>query len=152
MRGLLTQRRLVVMVLVLALLLAGAVGDGLLRRYVEGRIVASVADVSGGPARASLDGWPATWHVLRDDYPLVSGSVSGVRARVRGYDVTADVELVAQGVTGLSRGPVHVQDATGQVRTRGRTSRGPPVSPCRARTTGCSRSRRTCGSWVSTCR
>ncbi|WP_462417280.1 hypothetical protein [Kytococcus sp. Marseille-QA3725] len=113
----LTRRRLIALVVVLSILLLAQMGDGLLRRYVEGRMASEVHRTSGGEAHAHVEGWPAAWSVLRDDYGTITGGAQDVRVTVRGHEVEADVDVVAHDVTGLARGPVHVGDATGRVDT-----------------------------------
>ena len=114
MRDWFTRGRLVALVVLLAVALGAVVADSVLRRYVEGRIESEVGEVADGRVDAQVVGRPATWFVLRDEYPTLEGRVDGAVVPVRGEDVRVDLDVVAHDVNGLAGGAPHVGSGTGR--------------------------------------
>ncbi|OFS06946.1 MULTISPECIES: DUF2993 domain-containing protein [Kytococcus] len=113
------RRAVAALVALLVLLLTLLVGDLALRRYVVGRIEQEVGATVHGRVRADLDGWPTAWHVARDEYPEIDGTLSGAVVEVRGRTVLVDADVRARDVRDLSGGgdAVHVEHLAGRVRT-----------------------------------
>lgn len=113
-----TRRRLIGLVVLLAVVLGLVVGDVFLRQYVENRIESEVGQVADGRVTADVGGWPATWQVVRDDYDRITGQVDGAVATVLAEEIVLDVDVVAQDVRGLAGGEVVIGSGSGRAATR----------------------------------
>lgn len=79
-----------VLLLVVALAVGGVLlGDGQIRRYVEGEVAAGLQREAGLAERpeVTLDGTPFAWHLLRRDFPSGRVRVDAASTTVEGHAI-----------------------------------------------------------------